>query len=157
MVVLSGTFPKSRISASDIISPLFFSFLDGFAQEIPVQSPISITKFQKSARMSCEIKSYGSDFDTAVIHWYQQKQGKAPQRVLYFSSGKASVESGFQSNKYLVEKVSAQKRCVLTIKDIEPDDAGTYYCAYWDPHRGRNSKIIKAKNLPQRLNHNTEL
>ncbi|NWW54394.1 IGK protein, partial [Pedionomus torquatus] len=69
-----------------------------------------------------------------VIHWYQQKEGKAPERLLFFSGGKASVESGFQTNRYMVENVSGQKRCVLTIKDIIPDDTATYYCAYWDPH-----------------------
>ncbi|NXC20365.1 IGK protein, partial [Corythaeola cristata] len=83
-----------------------------------------------------------------VIHWYQQKEGKAPERLLYFSTGKPSVESGFQAGRYLVEKVSGQKRCVLTIRDVIPDDTATYYCAYWDPHRDRNSKIIKAKTPP---------
>ncbi|KFV89322.1 T-cell receptor gamma chain C region 1, partial [Fulmarus glacialis] len=69
-----------------------------------------------------------------VIHWYQQKEGKAPERLLFFSEGKASVESGFQESRYMVETVSGQNRCVLTIKDVIPDDAATYYCAYWDPH-----------------------
>ncbi|KGL91877.1 T-cell receptor gamma chain C region 1, partial [Charadrius vociferus] len=68
------------------------------------------------------------------IHWYQQKEGNAPERLLFFSGGKASVESGFQAHRYMVEKVSSQKRCVLTINDVIPDDAATYYCAYWDPH-----------------------
>ncbi|NXV21947.1 TCC4 protein, partial [Cepphus grylle] len=91
-----------------------------------------------------------------VIHWYQQKEGEAPERLLFFSGGKASVESGFLANRYMVEKVSGQKRCVLTIKDVIPDDTATYYCAYWDPHHDRNLKIIKAKTpIPQHLNHRT--
>lgn len=119
----------------------------GFAQEIPVQSPISITKFQKSARMTCEIQTSGARFDDTVIHWYQQKEGKAPERLLFFSGGKASVESGFQASRYMVEKVSGQNRCVLTIKDVIPDDAATYYCAYWDPstwikYFGTGTKLI---------------
>ncbi|NXY91216.1 IGK protein, partial [Alcedo cyanopectus] len=69
-----------------------------------------------------------------VIHWYKQKEGEAPQRLLYFVGGKASFESSFQGNRYMVENVSGQTRCVLTIKDIIPDDTATYYCAYWDPH-----------------------
>ncbi|KFQ91675.1 T-cell receptor gamma chain C region 1, partial [Nipponia nippon] len=78
-----------------------------------------------------------------VIHWYQQKEGKAPERLLFFSEGKASVESGFQANRYMVEKVSAQNRYVLTIKDVIPDDAATYYCAYWDPHPRVYSEYYK--------------
>ncbi|NWX92096.1 IGK protein, partial [Nothoprocta ornata] len=71
---------------------------------------------------------------STVIHWYQQKDGKPPERLLYFSQGKTFVESGFQEDRYLAEKVSGQDRCVLTIKDVTPDDAATYYCAYWDAH-----------------------
>ncbi|XP_025896612.1 TCR gamma alternate reading frame protein [Nothoprocta perdicaria] len=103
----------------------------GFAQEIPQQSPISITKSRKSARMSCKITTLLESFDSTVIHWYQQKDGNPPKRLLYFSQGKTFVESGFQEDRYLAEKVSGQDRCVLTIKDVTPDDAATYYCAYW--------------------------
>uniref|UniRef100_A0A8C8AT44 Ig-like domain-containing protein n=1 Tax=Otus sunia TaxID=257818 RepID=A0A8C8AT44_9STRI len=111
-----------------IIWFLLFSFLDGFAQEIPVQSPISITKFQKSARMTCEIQTSAASFDGIVIHWYQQKEGKGPERLLFYSGGKISVESGFRADRYMIETVSSQNRCVFTIKDVIPDDAATYYC-----------------------------
>ncbi|XP_071592236.1 T-cell receptor gamma alternate reading frame protein [Heliangelus exortis] len=112
----------------------------GLAQEIPLQSPISITKFKGSARMTCEIQTSRVTFDETVIHWYQQKEGKAPERILFFISGKSSVESGFQLNRYMVEKVSAQNRSIFTIKDVIPDDTATYYCAYWE---SRSSYWIK--------------
>uniref|UniRef100_A0A8C3M555 Uncharacterized protein n=1 Tax=Geospiza parvula TaxID=87175 RepID=A0A8C3M555_GEOPR len=123
-------------------------FLNGFSQEIPMQSPISITKFQKSARMTCEIPTLEANFDDIVIHWYKQKEGEAPERLLFVSGGKVVIESGFQENRYVTEISSVQKRCVLTLKDVIPDDAATYYCAYWDPHCDRNTKIIKAKKTP---------
>ncbi|NXD92458.1 IGK protein, partial [Chaetorhynchus papuensis] len=69
-----------------------------------------------------------------VIHWYKQKEGEAPERFLFFSRGKVTTENGFQANRYMVESISVQKQCVLTIKDVIPDDTATYYCAYWDPH-----------------------
>ncbi|PKK20778.1 T-cell receptor gamma chain V region PT-gamma-1/2 [Columba livia] len=122
----------------------------GFAQEIPIQSPISVTKFKKSARMTCEIRA--GNFDGIVIHWYQQKEGKAPERLLFFSAGKATVDTGFQANRYLVEKVSRQNWCILTIKDVVPDDAATYYCAYWDAHCDIHSKVVKAKRKPNKPN-----
>ena len=150
MPVLAGIFPNPSIPANASICPVFS--LGGSAQETPVQTPISITKFQRSARMMCEIQALGTNFDGTVIHWYQQKEGKGPERLLFFSGGKASVESGFQANRYMVEKVSSQKRCILTIKDVIPDDTATYFCAYWDPHCDRNSKIIKAKINPLNLN-----
>ncbi|XP_050176053.1 immunoglobulin kappa light chain-like [Myiozetetes cayanensis] len=117
----------------------------GFAQEIPIQSPISITKFQKSARMTCEIQTLGANFDGTVIHWYLQKEGEAPKRFLFLSGGKPTVESGFQASRYTVERISVRRRCVLTIKDVIPDDAATYYCAYWDHYNkvfGSGTKLI---------------
>lgn len=134
-------------------SLLLFSFLGGFAQEIPIQSPISVTKFKKSARMTCEIQALGGNFDGSVIHWYRQKEGKAPERLLFFSAGKATVDTGFQANRYLVEKVSGHNRCVLTIKEVVPDDAATYYCAYWDAHCDIHSKAVKAKRTPTNQTH----
>ncbi|NXF90865.1 IGK protein, partial [Eubucco bourcierii] len=68
-----------------------------------------------------------------VIHWYQQKEGQAPERLLYFTNGVTSVESVFQADRYMVENVPRGNRCVLTISDVVPEDAATYYCAYWDP------------------------
>ncbi|XP_065521818.1 immunoglobulin kappa light chain-like [Lathamus discolor] len=117
----------------------------GFAQIYPVQSPISITKSQRSARMTCEIKISEAMFESVSIHWYQQKEGRAPERLLQFSEGKLVAETGFLAKRYMVEKVSSQKRFILTIKDVIPDDAATYYCAYWDTHHkifGGGTKLI---------------
>ncbi|OXB54354.1 hypothetical protein ASZ78_008227, partial [Callipepla squamata] len=118
----------------------------GFAQEIPIQSPVSITRFQKSARMFCEMKKLPGSFENTVIHWYQMKENKAPQRLLFFAGGKATVESGFEGKKYMVDKVPRRNLCILTINDVNPDDAATYYCAYWDPHHDRCSENIKPQS-----------
>ncbi|NXQ55109.1 IGK protein, partial [Anthoscopus minutus] len=69
-----------------------------------------------------------------VIHWYKQKEGEAPERLLFASGSKYTVDSGFQTKRYMAEIISVQKQCRFTIKDVIPDDAATYYCAYWDPH-----------------------
>uniref|UniRef100_A0A8C0AVN0 Ig-like domain-containing protein n=1 Tax=Buteo japonicus TaxID=224669 RepID=A0A8C0AVN0_9AVES len=128
------------VATALMTSFLLSSFLGGFAQEIPMQSPTFITKSKGSVRLQCNFKDVSEAFDTTIIHWYQQKANKSPQRILYFSNGKV-VEEGFQAHRYLVEKVSHQKLCVLTINDIIPDDTATYYCAYWRSHRGRNSRL----------------
>ncbi|NWS60494.1 IGK protein, partial [Chunga burmeisteri] len=69
----------------------------------------------------------------AVIHWYQQKANEAPERILYFSQTK-TVDEGFQAHRYMVERLSNQKVCILTINNVIPDDTATYYCAYWHIH-----------------------
>ncbi|NXE09935.1 IGL1 protein, partial [Lophotis ruficrista] len=77
-----------------------------------------------------------------VIHWYQMKANKSPERILYFSGGKA-VDAGFQAHRYNVEKISSQKLCILTINDVIPDDTATYYCAYWPRHSLVHSDYYK--------------
>ncbi|NXI36777.1 IGK protein, partial [Galbula dea] len=69
-----------------------------------------------------------------VVHWYRQKEGEAVKRILYFAAGRAWFESGVLGKRYIVEIVPGQKRCVLTIKDVIPHDAATYYCACWGSH-----------------------
>lgn len=82
--------------------------------------------------MTCELQAVSS-LDSSVLHWYRQKEGEAPVRLLYFADGIASVESAFQADRYMVENVPGRSRCVLTISNVVPEDAATYYCAYWDP------------------------
>ncbi|XP_066193555.1 LOW QUALITY PROTEIN: T-cell receptor gamma alternate reading frame protein [Sylvia atricapilla] len=127
------------------------SWFYGFAQEIPTQSPISITKFQKSARMTCEIQKSEANFNSIVVHWYKQKESVAPERLLFVSGDKVTTESGFQAKRYIVERSSLLKRFVLTIKDVIPDDAATYYCAYWDHYNkvfGSGTKLVVSGNSP---------
>ncbi|XP_055563235.1 immunoglobulin kappa light chain isoform X2 [Falco cherrug] len=104
-----------------------------FAQEIPVQSPRSITKSKDSVRLDCDLKGVYGDLRDIAVHWYQQKPNDAPERILYHAGAKV-VDGGFQAHRYTVEKFPSQKLCTLTIKDITPDDAATYYCAYWYRH-----------------------
>uniref|UniRef100_A0A8C6ZVR1 Ig-like domain-containing protein n=1 Tax=Nothoprocta perdicaria TaxID=30464 RepID=A0A8C6ZVR1_NOTPE len=84
-----------------------------------------------SIRLQCHFKDFSGNFEDIIIHWYQQKKDKAPDRMFYLTAGKIAVDSNFQENRYMVEKVSSQKMCILTIKDVMTEDAATYYCAYW--------------------------
>uniref|UniRef100_A0A8B9W1X6 Ig-like domain-containing protein n=1 Tax=Anas zonorhyncha TaxID=75864 RepID=A0A8B9W1X6_9AVES len=92
---------------------------------------------QGTARLQCHFKDVSANFDNTVIHWYQQKENREPVRMLYISSGTTTVENNFQRNRYMVQNLSNQKICILIIKNIGPDDAATYYCAYWDSHYDR--------------------
>ena len=125
----------------------FFHSLDGFAQEIPTQTPISITKSERSTRLQCHFKDVSANFDNIIIHWYQQKENKAPEWMFYISTGVKIEDKSFQGRKYAVERVSDQKICTLTIKNIAQDAAATYYCAYWYSHYGKNPAITSTNTL----------
>uniref|UniRef100_A0A493TAN2 Ig-like domain-containing protein n=1 Tax=Anas platyrhynchos platyrhynchos TaxID=8840 RepID=A0A493TAN2_ANAPP len=111
------------------------------------KTPVSITMSQGTARLQCHFKDVSANFDNTVIHWYQQKENREPVRMLYISSGTTTVENNFQRNRYMVQNLSNQKICILIIKNIGPDDAATYYCAYWDSHYDRNPAITST-NTP---------
>ncbi|KAK4827120.1 hypothetical protein QYF61_014383 [Mycteria americana] len=121
---------------------LLFSSLDGFAQTIPVQRPLSFTTSKGSVNLECHFEDSSQDFGSTVIHWYQQKEGKAPERFLYLSATQ-KVDDGFEAKKYRAEKFPRQKLCILTINDLIQDDTATYYCAYRYSHCGRNSEITE--------------
>lgn len=106
-----------------------------------MKSPLSITKSKGSVHLECHLRSKSEGFDDSVIHWYQQKENKAPQRMLYFSEAKVVADASFRASRYRVEKVFNRKLCILTINDVTPDDAATYYCAYRQEHHGGNSEV----------------
>ncbi|XP_021241540.1 TCR gamma alternate reading frame protein [Numida meleagris] len=117
----------------------------GFAQETPIQSPVSITVSRGNADLKCHFKDFSGNFDNTVIHWYQQKENRAPERMIYFTSGTVVPDENFQRNRYMMQTVSRQKLCTLTIRNVIPDDAATYYCAYWTHYEkifGSGTKLI---------------
>uniref|UniRef100_A0A8C0FHX4 Ig-like domain-containing protein n=1 Tax=Bubo bubo TaxID=30461 RepID=A0A8C0FHX4_BUBBB len=128
----------------------------GYAQGIPMQKPLSVTKSKGSVRLECHFKDVSEYDDGTIIHWYQQKENEAPVRILYVAQSKV-VDDGFQEYRYMAEKVPRQKMCILTINDVIPDDSATYYCAYWDSHCGRNSVITETNNPPKVFGSGTKL
>ncbi|XP_074699712.1 T-cell receptor gamma alternate reading frame protein isoform X2 [Strix aluco] len=113
----------------------------GYAQGIPIQKPLSVTKSKGSVRLECDFKDVSEYNDVTIIHWYQQKENEAPVRILYLAQSKV-VDGGFQEYRYMVEKDPHKKMCILTINDVIPDDSATYYCAYWDRQVGYYEKVF---------------
>uniref|UniRef100_A0A8B9MCG9 Ig-like domain-containing protein n=1 Tax=Accipiter nisus TaxID=211598 RepID=A0A8B9MCG9_9AVES len=121
----------------------FLSFFpDGQAQALLKQSPISITKGQnKTARIECKAEGI-SNFQSEYIHWYRHIPSKAPERILFIGEGQASYDDSSYRNKYSASK-TRENTCAFSVNDINSNDEGTYYCAYWQ----YQSCIVIAKTL----------
>ncbi|XP_062425555.1 immunoglobulin kappa light chain-like [Rhea pennata] len=101
----------------------------GDAQAIPVQTPELVTRMERSsASIECSMSSED------IVHWYHQRAGQPPKRILYVSGQSPTFDDSSSSRKYNVQKDSSEPRYTLIIAYLTPKDSGLYYCAYW-PYR----------------------
>ncbi|XP_061320705.1 immunoglobulin lambda-1 light chain-like [Pezoporus flaviventris] len=114
----------------------------GQAQVFLRQRQASITREPtKTAQIECVFEGMsGADFQTLYVHWYRHLPSRPPEWILRIHTGKIHYENDSYKNKYSSSKKSPNI-CTFTINDINPNDEGTYYCAYWQNHR--TSKHIK--------------
>lgn len=130
----------------------FLSFsLDGQAQVLLKQTKASITKSQRStARIECAAEGI-PNFQNEYIHWYRHIPSKGPERILYITSAPA-FQISYDDNSYR-SKYSALKRgenvCIFEIKDVNSNDEGTYYCAYWEDHRMSRPQAAGTESCPR--------
>ncbi|XP_068792023.1 T-cell receptor gamma alternate reading frame protein isoform X1 [Struthio camelus] len=101
----------------------------GAAQSLRQPKPSTSNKVQTTARISCSFS--GSDFQNTPIHWYQQKPGEPPTRILYVATGEAVFDKPDDGDVFWAEKSKLNPICTLTIKRITKQQEATYYCAYW--------------------------
>ncbi|XP_025927288.1 TCR gamma alternate reading frame protein isoform X2 [Apteryx rowi] len=104
----------------------------GEAQVLLKQHQTSVTQGKtKTARIDCIAEGI-SNFQAAYIHWYRHIPSKGPEWLLYI---KSAEEVGYDQDSYK-SKYSAAKKgknvCTLSVNDINPNDEGTYCCAYWE-------------------------
>ncbi|KAG6940483.1 hypothetical protein G0U57_015886, partial [Chelydra serpentina] len=103
----------------------------GSSQVRLTQPQLSITREEnKTLRIDCHV-SLSADFGKAPIHWYRQRPGAAPERILFIST-KPEFDRVLDNGKFNAEKKIGQSTCTLTINKITSTDIATYYCAYWD-------------------------
>ncbi|NWY24656.1 TVC2 protein, partial [Pheucticus melanocephalus] len=102
----------------------------GQAQVILKQREVSIARGHKTtASMDCIAEGI-PDFQYAYIHWYRHVPTKAPERILYIGASTVSYDDNSYRNKYSSSK-KGRNVCTFTINDVNSNDVGSYYCAYW--------------------------
>uniref|UniRef100_H0XML8 Ig-like domain-containing protein n=1 Tax=Otolemur garnettii TaxID=30611 RepID=H0XML8_OTOGA len=114
----------------------FFSFWAlGLGLSKLEQSFVSVSiEVKKSVKIPCTV--WSANFETEVIHWYQQKPNQALQHLLQVTSTKSPVSMQGREDKIKASKDSRSSTSILTINSIQEEDVGVYYCAGWDPQDG---------------------
>ncbi|NWR98180.1 TVC2 protein, partial [Motacilla alba] len=101
----------------------------GQAQVLLKQREVSITREHKTTTSMDCIAEGIPDFQYAYIHWYRHAPARAPERILYIGPSAVSYDDNSYTDKYSSKK--GTNVCTLTIHDINSNDVGSYYCAYW--------------------------
>ncbi|XP_041045052.1 immunoglobulin lambda-1 light chain-like isoform X1 [Carcharodon carcharias] len=101
----------------------------GYFAQILKQAETSVTKVPgKTGRIKCETQNIKIS-NSNPLHWYQQKPGQQPTRVLYY--GESTYRDPGFGALFKAGK-NRENDFYLTIDKVKPEDAATYYCAYWD-------------------------
>ncbi|KAL7879879.1 hypothetical protein SRHO_G00021330 [Serrasalmus rhombeus] len=91
------------------------------------QNELSWTKTEgKSIYIKCEVKGLSG---SSYLHWYQQKDGEALKRILYFSRDGGTVPEGNHPEK---DDFTVTKDYDLKINSLKKSHSAVYYCASWE-------------------------
>ncbi|KAI4885902.1 hypothetical protein NFI96_005621, partial [Prochilodus magdalenae] len=85
----------------------------------------------KRAYISCKVTGLQ---DSNYVHWYQQKDGEAPKRILYVNKdGTSPVHNpDHPEAKDFTLQLENVNHYVLRVKALKLIHSGVYYCACWD-------------------------
>ncbi|KAJ8367028.1 hypothetical protein AAFF_G00333860, partial [Aldrovandia affinis] len=105
-----------------LIVSFCFSCGDEVKQEVP-----TISK-QEEEQVSLEC-SYETSSTNVYLYWYRQYTGSAPQFILYNGNSKHNAE--FAKTRFSSTVDKSNRKTVLKISGLIPEDTAMYYCALW--------------------------
>uniref|UniRef100_W5N7B6 Ig-like domain-containing protein n=1 Tax=Lepisosteus oculatus TaxID=7918 RepID=W5N7B6_LEPOC len=111
--------------ASKNTSNTFLSSIRGVKFQQVTTPSIAWNKTGESAEIRCEHQR-GADYST--MYWFRQLPGEKIQLIVYSFVGGDPDFGKFSKEKYDVKKTEAQKGS-FTVKNLEPGDTATYFCA----------------------------
>ncbi|KAG5842094.1 hypothetical protein ANANG_G00174020 [Anguilla anguilla] len=103
-----------------------------------------MAKTARSARIECVVDK-NVNLASTPIHWYQHREGDAFRRVLYIPAGSANGKNDDGFSGFIGSLISKDRKSILTISNVNTNDAASYHCAYYDGH----CDDLKRKCIPK--------
>uniref|UniRef100_A0A8C9WU71 Ig-like domain-containing protein n=1 Tax=Sander lucioperca TaxID=283035 RepID=A0A8C9WU71_SANLU len=86
-----------------------------------------------NATMNC---SHTKGADYYQMYWYRQLPGETMKLIVFTRLGNNNHDFGdFSKEKFSATKPDAESG-TFTVKNLEPEDKGLYFCAVSQPHSG---------------------
>ncbi|CAM4718865.1 unnamed protein product [Caretta caretta] len=99
---------------------------------------------EKIPRLRCRMS--GSNITSHVLSWYHQPPGQGPVFLLSHRAGENKpVYGAGVSERFIADLERATNSFSLTVGNVKPADAGTYYCAVWYANRylfGEGTRLL---------------
>jgi len=106
-------------------------------QDVTQDPTVSWSYESKSAAMNC---SHNKDISHSQMYWYRQRPGETMTLIVFTALGGQPDYGGSSQSKYSAIKDNAQSGA-LTVKDLQSDDSGVYFCAV-----GKHSDVKSGKS-----------
>ncbi|XP_072101681.1 immunoglobulin lambda-1 light chain-like [Mobula birostris] len=109
-----------------VLAALVFCLFTANAEMTLTQSPSVSASPGRTVKIICTMS--GGSIGSYYRSWYMQKPGSAPVFVLYGSSTRGS---GIP-DRFTGSTDSSSNQMLLTITNVQWQDAADYYCGVWD-------------------------
>ncbi len=113
--------------------------LDCLNGQITYPDPVMIKASGRATRIQCLVEL--STLQSSVLHLYKAPPKGALQRLMYFEAGSPKAIKDPDTPRRYSGSVKG-KEVALTISRLEPEDAGSYYCALWS---GENNTVLTVR------------
>ncbi|XP_078413758.1 immunoglobulin alpha-2 heavy chain-like [Cetorhinus maximus] len=113
----------------------------GTAGPVLIQSPSleRVTEGQ-TVRLQCTMQT--AAVRNTDVHWYRGQPGRNMEWILSYHRNGYKQQDPYFTGRLQPSRDTSSNRFILTITNVQPSDAGVYYCSVWGRVYGNGAQLI---------------